>query len=401
MKRGLNADATFTHAPLREAHDVDAGKTLAEAHLDLDGLGLNAEEASRLSCCKHAHSHRKTRAGLLGRDFRHLPAPKGEIVAKPLAAAAGLPYNERLMSLIAAFKKNGPSGYGYRTTAEQVTEGLDLRGKTMLVTGSNSGIGRETARVLAKRGAHVIAAARTVEKARAVAEQLDGEVTAVACELSEPSSVRACVDKVKTLGRPLDALVCNAGIMALPKLEQKHGFELQFLTNHIGHFILVTGLVDSLSDDGRVVMLSSDAHHGTYDEGIQFDNLNGERGYRPWKAYGQSKLANLLFAKELAERLQGTAKTANSVHPGVIHTNLARNMNPVVNAVLALGAPLVLKSMAQGAATQTYVATHPDVATVSGEHFSDCNIDRPSRHGRDAQLAKKLWTTTEEIVAGL
>lgn len=296
-------------------------------------------------------------------------------------------------------KGKGENGFGYGSTAEQVTEGLDLTGRTILLTGCNSGIGKETLRVLAKRGAHVIAAARTEQKAADASRDVGAETTAIACELSEPSSVLACAQRVKSLGRPLDAIICNAGIMALPKLEQKHGYELQFFTNHVGHFILVTSLVGSLAENGRVVMVSSDAHRGTYDEGIQFDNLSGERGYRPWGAYGQSKLSNLLFASQLAKRLDGTGKTANSLHPGVIHTNLTRHMNPAVDAVMSLGSALVLKSAPQGAATQCYVATNPGAQGVTGKYFADCNVARPSRHGRNEQMAEQLWDVSEKIVA--
>ena len=303
------------------------------------------------------------------------------------------------MSLVSMFKGKGPSGFGYGSSAEDVTAGLDLGGQTILLTGCNSGIGKETLRVLALRGAHVIAAARTEEKARAACADVGGETTPVACELSEPSSVRACAARVKELGRPLNAIICNAGIMALPKLTLEQGYELQFFTNHMGHFILVTSLLDQLADDGRVVMLSSDAHKGAPREGIQFDNLDGSKGYSPWAAYGQSKLANLLFAKHLATRLEGTGKTANSVHPGVIHTNLARSMNPAVNVVLAIGAPLVLKSAAQGAATQCYVAVHPGPAGVTGQYFADCNVSRPSYNGRNAELAAELWEASEKIAA--
>ncbi len=303
------------------------------------------------------------------------------------------------MSLVSMFKGKGPSGFGYGSTAEQVTDGLDLSGKTILLTGCNSGIGKETLRVLAMRGAHVVAAARTDEKASAACAEVGGETTPVACELSEPASVRACAARVKELGRPLSAIICNAGIMALPKLTLQQGYELQFFTNHVGHFILVTSLLDQLADDGRVVMLSSDAHKGAPREGIQFDNLDGSKGYRPWAAYGQSKLANLLFAKHLATRLEGTGKTANSVHPGVIHTNLSRSMNPAVNVALAIGAPLVLKSAAQGAATQCYVAVHPGAAGVSGQYFADCNESRPSHNGRNAGLAAELWEVSEKIAS--
>ncbi len=303
------------------------------------------------------------------------------------------------MSLLSLFKGKGPSGFGYGSTAEEVTEGIDLSGRTMLLTGCNSGIGLETLRVLTKRGAHVIAAARTVDKARAAGDQVGGETTAVACDLSEPATVLGCVEQVKATGRPLDAIICNAGIMALPKPNQKYGYELQFFTNHIGHFMLVTSLVENLADKGRVVIVSSEAHHQAPAEGIRFDNLSGERGYTPLGNYGQSKLANILFANQLAKRLAGTGKTANSLHPGVIHTNLTRNMNPVVDVVMSIGAPLVLKSIPQGAATQCYAATHPSLEDVSGKYFSDCNESRPGRHGRDPAMAEKLWEVSERIVA--
>jgi len=305
------------------------------------------------------------------------------------------------MSLLAMFKGNGPSGFGYGSTAEDVTEGLDLSGRTILLTGCNSGIGKETLRVLAKRGAHMIAAARTVEKARAACDEVGGATTPIACELSEPSSVQSCTEQVTDMGRPLDAIICNAGIMALPRLTQKHGYELQFLTNHIGHFILVTSLLESLAERGRVVMVSSGAHNGAPREGIQFDNLSGERDYSPWASYGQSKLANLLFANHLAKRLAGTRKTANSLHPGVIHTNLARSMNPIARAALAIGAPLVLKTIPEGAATTCYVAVHPSLDGVSGKYFADCNVSKPSTLGRDEAMAAKLWEISTKIAAEL
>jgi len=297
------------------------------------------------------------------------------------------------------FKGKGPSGFGYGSTADDVTEGLDLSGRTILLTGCNSGIGKETLRVLANRGAHVIAAARTLEKAQAACNEVGGETTPVACELSEPASVQACAAQIIALGRPLDAIICNAGIMALPTLNQKFGYELQFFTNHIGHFMLVTSLLDSLAAKGRVVMVSSDAHHRAPREGIQFDNLTGEREYGALANYGQSKLANLLFANHLAKRLEGTGKTANSLHPGVIHTNLARSMNPIAKGALAIAAPLVLKSVAEGAATQCYLAVHPNVEGVAGKYFSDCNVGKSSRHGRDVEMAAKLWEVSEQIAA--
>ena len=303
------------------------------------------------------------------------------------------------MSLIELIKSNGPSGFGYGSTAEQVTDKVSLAGKTILVTGVNSGLGLEAMRVLALRGAHVIATARTEQKAKeAAASVTGGRVTGVACELSDPKSVNACVETVKRLGVKLDAIICNAGIMALPKLEKAFGYELQFFTNHIGHFILVTGLIDSLTEEGRVVMLSSEAHKRAPKAGIEFDNLSGDLGYSPWAAYGQSKFANILFAKELARRFKGSKRTANAVHPGVIRTNLSRSMNPIAGLAFMIASPLVLKNTAQGAATEVYVAVNPGVAQVSGEYFSDNNVAKPRADAEDAEMAKRLWATSEEIV---
>lgn len=308
------------------------------------------------------------------------------------------------MSLYGLIKPKGPNGFGYDSTAEDVTEGLSLAGKTILVTGCNSGLGFEAMRVLALRGAHVIGAARTEEKAKTAGAAIIGTTTGLACELSDPGSVRSCVEAVKKSGARLDAIICNAGIMALPRLAQSHGYELQFFTNHIGHFILVTGLLDSLADDGRVVMLSSAAHQMAPKEGVQFDNLSGERDYKPWVAYGQSKLANLLFAKELARRLAGTGKIANAVHPGVINTNLSRHIGipaPVEKVGFAIANALVLKTIPQGAATECYVAANPAAASISGAYFADSNVKEPRADATDPALAKRLWETSETIVAGL
>jgi WW domain-containing oxidoreductase len=301
------------------------------------------------------------------------------------------------MSLYSMLKGNGPSGFGYGSTAEEVTEGLDLSGRTYLVTGCNSGLGFETMRVLTMRGATVVAAARSLAKAEDAARKVGGTTLPVACELSEPESVLACVERVSAEADRLDGIIANAGIMALPKLNTAHGYELQFFTNHVGHFILVTGLLDRLTDDGRVVMLSSAAHEMAPSEGIMFDNLDGSRSYNSWKFYGQSKLANLLFARELSKRLEG-AQTANALHPGVIATNLGRHMHPITAVGYAIGNPLFMKSVEEGSSTQVYVATHPSLDGVTGEYFADCNVKKSSRNGRDEELARRLWDETEKIV---
>lgn len=304
------------------------------------------------------------------------------------------------MSLYAAFKGAGPSGFGYSSTAEQVTDGLDLEDKTFLLTGCNSGIGLETLRVLALRGGHVIAAARSEQKAAEALAQCSAAGAAVSCELSDPASVRGCVAAVQALQRPLDAIICNAGIMALPQQQQRHGWELQLLTNHVGHFILVTGLLDALAHTGRVVMVSSAAHKRAPREGILLDDLAYQQSYSPWRAYGQSKLANLLFARQLAARLEGSGRTANACHPGVIKTNLGRHMNPLAWAAFAAAGPLFLKTMAQGAATQCYLAAHPTVQ-ANGLYFADCNPAPTSAQGQDDQLAHRLWQASEALVASL
>ncbi|TNE48114.1 MAG: SDR family oxidoreductase [Deltaproteobacteria bacterium] len=298
-------------------------------------------------------------------------------------------------------KGKGPSGFGYGSTAEEVTEGLDLSGKTYLVTGCNSGLGLETMRVLSLRGAHVIAAARTAEKAANAIAQVSANATPVACELSDPASVRACVENVKQTGRTLDAMICNAGIMALPKLETSHGYELQFFTNHVGHFILVTSLLDQLAEDGRVVIVSSAAHLQAPKETIEFDNLDGSKRYNSWRNYGQSKMANILFARHLSKKFEGTQRTANALHPGVIQTNLGRHMGGFVKMLLGVVSPLFLKSIPQGAATQCYVATHPSLADVSGEYFADCNIKKTRKDAKNDEIAEKLWAKSEEIIANV
>ena len=291
--------------------------------------------------------------------------------------------------------------FNFDSTAEQVTEGLDLSGQIWLVTGSNSGLGKETVRVLALRGATVIAAARTEEKAAAALAALGIEGIPLACELSEPESVRAAVEQVKDSAVKLTGIIANAGIMALPTLQQKHGLELQFLTNHIGHFILVTGLVDQLTDDGRVVMLSSGAQYYARKSGLELDNLSGERDYNDWRMYGRSKLANIQFANALNRRFAGSNRTANAVHPGVIDTNLARHI-PERDAMYArLSKQVRLKTVEQGAATQCLVATRPELAGVGGLYFSDCQTASTAAIAGDVEQSEALWMISEDWVRGL
>lgn len=295
--------------------------------------------------------------------------------------------------------------FSAKSTAEEVTEGLDLNGRTFVVTGVNSGLGYETMRVLTMRGAHVIGAARNMAKARESCALINGNATPIACELSEMDSVAACAYKIKAMGIGVDVLICNAGIMALPELQVKNGLEMQFLTNHLGHFLLTYLLQDALkaSPEGRIVMLSSAAHRMAPRGGIAFDNLDGRDSYSPWAAYGQSKLANLLTARSFNERLAGSSVTANAVHPGVITTNLGRNMsgwfgrvlsNPMVNSVRQS----FMKTVPQGAATQCYVAAHPDLKGVGGKYYVDCKPAAVSIQAKDDKLAKRLWDYSLEYL---
>jgi len=292
------------------------------------------------------------------------------------------------------------STFNKQSTAAEVSEGIDLSGTTWLITGCNSGLGYESARVLSSRGARIIGAARTEAKAAAALAALNIDGVPVACELSDLGSVRAAVATVSGVG-PLDGIMANAGIMALPTLQQIHGYERQFFTNHMGHFVLVTGLMDNLTDAGRVVLLSSGAHFYAK-RGMELGNLSGEEDYDPWRMYGRSKLANILFAVGLTARFQASergARTANAVHPGVIQTNLSRHIeNP--EAMFANLKPM-LKTVAAGAATQCMVAVRPELAGVSGRYFSDCAEAETIPEGRDEAMAEALWERSEAIAAAI
>jgi len=286
----------------------------------------------------------------------------------------------------------------YRPTAKAITEGVDLTGKTAIVTGVNSGIGHETMRVLALRGATVVGTARTLEKAQGATQTMGDRCIPLACELTDLDDIRRCVSDIESLelGR-IDMIVANAGIMALPSLELVRGVEKQFATNHLGHFLLVNLLIPLLAPGARIVIVSSAAHRQAPRSGIDFDNLDGAKGYSPWIAYGQSKLANILFATALATRLP-EGMVANALHPGVIRTNLGRNMGGPFTAILGLAFLPFMTSIEKGAATSCYVAAHPDTESVSGAYFADCKLSRASALGADEALASRLWATSCELV---
>jgi NAD(P)-dependent dehydrogenase (short-subunit alcohol dehydrogenase family) len=275
-------------------------------------------------------------------------------------------------------------------TAEAVTAGIDMSGKTVVVTGCNSGIGLETMRVLALRGAHVIGTARTLERGREACASVQGKATPVALELTDFDSVVACASAIRALAAPIDVLICNAG-MLLSELQQVRGMEIQFVVNHLGHFVLTNRLLDlvTAAPQGRVVVVGSIAHRSVPPGGIQFANLSGEG----WAAqsYGHSKLANGLFSLELSKRLAGTRATSNSLHPGVVQTNIMRSMD-----ASRLGG-FTFEPPDQGAATSCYLSTHPALAGVTGQYFVDCNPGEQSDFQKDPAMAAKLWEVSEEL----
>ncbi|KAL7183768.1 hypothetical protein ACSBR2_026027 [Camellia fascicularis] len=309
------------------------------------------------------------------------------------------------------FLRKGPSGFSSSSTAEEVTQGINGTGLTAIVTGASSGIGTETSRVLAMRGVHVIMGVRNMSAGKEVKNAISKEIPAakidaMELDLSSMASVRKFASEYTSSGLPLNLLINNAGIMATPFMLSKDNIELQFATNHIGHFLLTNLLLDTMKKtarktkkEGRIVNVSSEAHRFPYREGIRFDKINDQAGYSSIKAYGQSKLANVLHANELARQLKedGAEITANSLHPGVITSNLYRHQSFVEGLFNTLG-KFLLKNVQQGAATTCYVALHPQVEGKSGEYFSDSNVAKPSGHAMNVELAKKLWDFSMNLV---
>lgn len=302
------------------------------------------------------------------------------------------------------FSWKGPSGFSASSTAEEVTQGIDGTGLTAIVTGASSGLGVETTRVLTLRGVHVIMAVRNTDAGKNVKEQIlkeipNAKIDVMELDLSSMGSVRKFASDYNASGLPLNLLINNAGVMATPFKLSQDNIELQFATNHLGHFLLTNLLLETMkktaresNKEGRIVNLSSDGHRFAYREGIRFDKINDESGYNSIYAYGQSKLSNILNANELARRLkeEGVEITANSLHPGAIVTNLLRH-HSFLNVLANTLGKYVLKNVPQGAATQCYVALHPQVKGISGEYFMDSNKAKVSSHAQDAELAKKLW----------
>ena len=277
-----------------------------------------------------------------------------------------------------------------RSTADHVLAGIDLTGKNLLVTGCNSGLGLETMNAFAANGASVIGLARTLEAASRACAEASPNCIPVGCDLSNLDSIAAALDTIHSLSIPLDAVVANAAAVNLPSLQTRYGIERQFLTNHLGHFMLVNGIADLLRDgSARIVMVSSDASISqTPSEGIMFDNLDGSQFYDPSTFYAQSKLANALYAKELSRRLAARGITANSADPGAART---RNRKGLLTRLFA-------KSAAQAAATQAFLAASPEASRITGEYWSNCKIAEGNALLQDTVLARRLWEVSQEIL---
>jgi NAD(P)-dependent dehydrogenase (short-subunit alcohol dehydrogenase family) len=325
-----------------------------------------------------------------------------------VAAQVLNPVRRKFLGTAAGLVVSGPAisafgsdvRYDSRSTAELVTEGLDLAGKTAVITGVNSGIGKETLRVLALRGARVIGTARTEHKARAACDSVNGDATPVTLELSDFDSVVDAAAGIRRLDTPIDILICNAGVMALPEHEKVYGIEKQFVVNHLGHFLLVNQLLERIriSKQGRIIFLTTSAGRSSVSETIEFDNLSGDSGYDPLGAYAQSKLANALCSVELARRLGfSNPATSNSVYPGIVKTGIRRHMTGRTAEMMSSLESSMGKSVEQGASTPCYVASNPAVSSDNGHYFQDNQLTIPVGRMADVEMARKLWVVSEEL----
>jgi len=312
--------------------------------------------------------------------------------------------------------------FGATSTTDDVLDGVDLSGKRILVTGVSAGLGVETARSLAARGTYVIGAARDLKKAERATAQVredarnGGALELIELDLSSLKSVRAAADKLVAEGEPLDVIIANAGVMAAPFGKTEDGFETQFGTNHIGHFVFVNRIAPLLRTGGRFVSLASSGHRIS---DVNLDDPNFDKTpYDPWQAYGRSKTANVLFAVEFDRRWKDRGVRAIAVHPGGIRTELGRHMGPGELEALAARmneqakaqgqAQFQFKSIPQGAATSVWAAIVANTDEAGGRYAENCGLGqltdaalldvsagvRP--YALDAGNAKALWAKSEE-----
>ncbi len=317
--------------------------------------------------------------------------------------------------------------FGATSTTEDVLSGVNLRSKRILVTGVSAGLGVETARSLAAHGADVVGAARDLNKAEGATEQVRKDAAAnggrfelIALDLGDLKSVRDCSDKLLEKGEPFDAIIANAGVMATPFTFTRDGFEMQFGTNHLGHFLLVNRLASLIRAGGRLINLSSAGHRYS---NVDLQDPNFERTpYEPFVAYGRSKTANILFAVAFDKRHRGRGVRAAAVHPGGIRTELARYTDPSrleamvaqINKQLAAEgkAPFQLKTVPQGAATSVWAGVVAPADEVGGRYCENCHVgnvvpddatitvasEGVRAYALDPTNAEALWKKSEEMV---
>jgi NAD(P)-dependent dehydrogenase (short-subunit alcohol dehydrogenase family) len=311
--------------------------------------------------------------------------------------------------------------FGADSTTNEVLEGIDLTGKRVLVTGVSAGLGVETARSLIARGAHVVGAARDLDKARAATAGIGGgtsgggKLDLVQLDLASLTSVRACAGALLDAGQPLDLVIANAGIMACPQGKTADGFETQFGTNHLGHFVLVNRIASLFQPGARLVNVASSGHRMS---DVDLDDPGFERTpYNAFAAYGRSKTANILFAVEFDRRHRDAGIRAAAVHPGAIQTELDRYMTEdVVQQMVAAieqtfpggMAAFRWKSVPQGAATSVWAGAVADSEAMGGHFCEDCHVAEIDdgdglmggvrSYALDAERAKALWAKSEEMV---
>jgi len=312
------------------------------------------------------------------------------------------------------------TAFGAKSTTDEVLAGIDLSGKRVLVTGVSAGLGVETARALKAHGAEVVGTARDLGKAgRALREAGAWPIELVEVDLANLKSVRAAADQLNADGRSFDLVIANAGVMRTPFGHTTDGFETQFGTNHLGHFVLINRIAPLIADGGRLVNLSSAGHR--YSD-VDLEDPNFERTpYDPMIAYGRSKTANVLFAVEFDRRHKGRGVRATAVHPGGIRTELDRHMKPgeldelvaKIDADLASRGepPLEFKTIPQGAATSVWAGVVASGSEVGGHYCADCHVvtnvtdgelsvlsDGVRPYALDPERAKSLWAKSEEMV---
>jgi NAD(P)-dependent dehydrogenase (short-subunit alcohol dehydrogenase family) len=312
--------------------------------------------------------------------------------------------------------------FGAESTTDEVLAGVDLSGKRILVTGASAGLGVETARVLAAHGAQVVGAVRDLDKGHKATEAAradaakGGGLELIQLDLASLASVRAAADALVAAGKPFDAVIANAGVMACPKSATADSFETQFGTNHLGHFVFVNRIAALIKSGGRLVNLSS-AGHRFSDVDLEDPNFD-HTPYTEFGAYGRSKTANILFAVEFDRRHKARGVRATAVHPGGIHTELGRHMTPETTAALiasinasneATGAPAFQwKTIPQGAATSVWSGFVAPAEAVGGLYCEDCHVaelqENPDARGGvrayalDGEHAKALWAKSEQMV---